>query len=213
MSLLDRFAARLAAADAERGAFPASEGVFTTRALTKFLNTLTARAHPLLLDLGPGVGGNVSFFGGQLGCKIIVEDLFDDVDRHVREGHGDALPEFLGRRFTQGDGTVDGVLCWDVVDHLEGPAARVLAGELRRVLRPDGALLGLFGTARSRDSRYTRYTIVDEVTLRYRSYGAARGRQMPLLNRDIIRLFDGLRVSDSFLLKNELREILFRKPA
>ena len=28
----------------------------------------------------------------------------------------------------------------------------------------------------------------------------------------IQRLFDGLRVSDSFLLQNNLREILFRKP-
>ncbi len=34
-----------------------------------------------------------------------------------------------------------------------------------------------------------------------------------LLNRDIIRLFPGLRVSDSFLMKNNIREILFRKPA
>jgi hypothetical protein len=33
------------------------------------------------------------------------------------------------------------------------------------------------------------------------------------MNRDIIRLFPTLRVSDSFLLQNNLREILFRKPA
>jgi hypothetical protein len=53
---------------------------------------------------------------------------------------------------------------------------------------------------------------VDEVNLKHRSYSAARGRQVILLNRDIIRLFGGLRVSDSFLLQNNLREILFRKP-
>ena len=35
----------------------------------------------------------------------------------------------------------------------------------------------------------------------------------PPRNRDIIKLFSGLRVSDSFLLKNNQREILFRKPA
>jgi len=81
------------------------------------------------------------------------------------------------------------------------------------VLRPDGALLGFFGTAQPRDSRYTKYVIVDEVNLKYRSYPAARGRQTILLNRDIIRLFHGLRVSDSFLLQNNLREILFRKPS
>jgi hypothetical protein len=34
-----------------------------------------------------------------------------------------------------------------------------------------------------------------------------------LLNRDFIRLFTGLRVSDSFLMKNNIREILFRKPS
>ena len=47
----------------------------------------------------------------------------------------------------------------------------------------------------------------------YRRYPAARGRQAILLNRDIIRLFDGLRVGDQFLLQNNIRELLFRKPA
>jgi len=51
------------------------------------------------------------------------------------------------------------------------------------------------------------------VQLRYRSYPAPRGRQAVLANRDIIRLFSTLRVSDSFLLQNNIREILFRKPA
>ena len=51
------------------------------------------------------------------------------------------------------------------------------------------------------------------MNLKHRPYPAARGRQAILLNRDIIRLFAGLRVSDSFLLQNNLREILFRKPS
>ena len=34
-----------------------------------------------------------------------------------------------------------------------------------------------------------------------------------LQNRDIIKLFERLRVSDSFLLQTNIREILFRKPA
>ena len=60
---------------------------------------------------------------------------------------------------------------------------------------------------------FAKFIIADEVNLKHRSYEAARGRQAILLNRDIIKLFAGLRVSDSFLLKNNLREILFRKPA
>jgi hypothetical protein len=192
---------------------PAAEPVFSTKALRKFLTCLTSRASPALVDLGPVVGGNVSFFGEQLGCKIYVEDIFADLDRHAREAKLDQLPAFLKTRFPQADGSVDGVLCWDIIDYMDRLAAQELANQLTRVLRPDGALLGFFGTAQPRDTRYTKYIIVDEVNLKHRPYPAARGRQAILLNRDIIRLFHGLRVSDSFLLQNNLREILFRKPA
>lgn len=187
--------------------------IFATKALRKFLSSITSRESPVLLDLGPVVGGNVSFFGEQLGCKIFVEDLFADLDRHVRDARLEAFPEFLRKRFTQPDGTVDAILCWDLIDYLDRPMAQALATELSRILRPDGALLGFFGTAQPRDALYTKFIIVDDVTLKHRAYPAARGRQAILLNRDIIRLFSALRVSDSFLLQNNLREILFRKPA
>ena len=85
--------------------------------------------------------------------------------------------------------------------------------EFTRVLKPEGALLAFFGTSQPRDAHYTRYIIVDDVNLKHRPYPATRGRLATLANRDIIRLFERLRVSDSFLLQNNLREILFRKPA
>ena len=216
MGLLDRLAPRKGEPDVRSqgpSSGPADDPVFATKALHKFLQTLTARELPVLLDLGPVVGSNVSYFGEQLGCKIFVEDIFADVDRHVRDGTLDQLPAFLAKRFPQADGEVDGILCWDLIDYLDRPAAQALATQLTRVLRPDGALLGFFGSAPPQDARYTKFIIVDDVNLKHRSYAAARGRQAILLNRDIIKLFSGLRVSDSFLLKNNLREILFRKPA
>ena len=214
MGLLDRLAPRKSETDApvQGPSAPAVDPVFGTKALRKFLSCLTSRELPVLIDVGPVVGSNVTFFGEQLGCKIFVEDIFADVDRHVRDGKLAALPAFLKKRFPQGSGGVDGILCWDLVDYLDRPAAQELAAELTRVLRPEGALLGFFGTAQPRDTRYTKFIIVDEMNLKHRSYPAARGRQAILLNRDIIRLFAGLRVTDSFLLQNNLREILFRKP-
>jgi hypothetical protein len=216
MGLLDRLAPRKNDPDVRPhgpASGPPDDPVFATKARRQFLRTLTARELPGLLDLGPVVGSNVSFFGEQLGCKIFVEDIFADLDRHAREGKLDQLPEFLKKRFPQADGEVDGILCWDLIDYLDRPAAQALATQLTRVLRPDGALLGFFGSAAPHDVHYTKFIIVDDVNLKYRAYAAARGRQAILLNRDIIRLFSGLRVSDSFLLKNNLREILFRKPA
>src|SRR5262245_10028232 len=118
--------------------------VFATEALRKFLSSLTANATPALLDLGPVVGSNVSFFGEQLGCKIFVEDIFADLDRHMREGKLDAMPAFLKTRFSQDDGIVDGVLCWDLIDYLDRRAAQALIEQLIRIIRPGGSVLGFF---------------------------------------------------------------------
>jgi hypothetical protein len=187
--------------------------VFRTKALRRFLASLTAKPAPVLLDLGPVVGPNVSFFGEQLGCKILVESMYAEIDRHVRDERLEALPEFLERRFPQADGSIDGILCWDLIDFLSRPAAHVLARQLQRVLSPDGALFALFGATRPTAApRYTKYVIVDESTLMYQPFAAARGPESSMPNRDILRLFGGLQVADSFLLQNNVREIVFRKP-
>jgi hypothetical protein len=212
MGLLDRLAPRKSESDLPSGPNAGViEPSFSTKALKKFLSALTSRRSPVLVDLGPVVGGNVNFFGEQLGCKIFVEDIFADVDRHVRQDKTDALAGFLSRRFAQADDSVDGVLCWDLIDYLDRASAQEIAKQLTRILRPDGVLLGFFGTTQPQTTGYTKYVIVDDVTLKYRPCAATKGRQLTLLNRDIIRLFPSLRVSDSFLLQNNLREILFRK--
>jgi hypothetical protein len=188
-----------------------ADRLFATKAFPKFLSALTAREAPGLIDLGPVVGSNVAFFGERLGCKIFVEDLFADLERHSRSGSLDALPEFFSRRLTQADASVDGILCWDLFDYLDRPSALALAGELVRLIRPGGALLGFFATAAVPQPQYMKYVIVDEQQLRHRAYPGSRGRELVLMNRDIIRMFEGLLVSDSFLLKINTREILFRK--
>src|SRR5437868_287955 len=170
MGLLDRLATRKTESDIlPRQSAAAADLVFATKALRKFLSCLTSRESPVLLDLGPVVGSNVSFFGEQLGCKIFVEDVFADVERAVRAGKSDELAALLQTRFPQQDGSVDGVLCWDLFDYLDKNAAQALARELTRVLRPEGALLGFFGTAQTRESRYIKYVIVDQQTLKHRS--------------------------------------------
>lgn len=215
MGLFSRFVGRRESPleDESKTAADAGPGsVYGTKALRKFLAALTNRPDPVLLDLGPVIGPNVSFFGEQLGCKIIVEDLFADVERHTREGTLDALPEVFAKRLPQADQSVDGILCWDLFDFLQPAAAQVVAAEVSRVLRAEGALLGFFSTAPIRETTFTKFVVVDEGNLRHRPYGPVRTRSRVLQNRDIIKLFEGLRVSDSFLLQTNLREILFRKP-
>lgn len=215
MALSDLFSRRRKE-DADGDSVAADAPVYPTKALKRFLGSLGTRPQPVLLDLGPVVGSNVTFFGEQLGCKILVEDLSKDLDRHVLEGRLEELPAFFEARFSHVTDQIDGILCWDIFDYLERRAAERLARQLVRVLRPEAVLLAFFSTADPRSAvraTYTKHVVVEPGALQYRPYTAARGKQPPLLNRGIQRLFEPLRITEQFLLKNNLREVLFRKPA
>src|SRR5688572_3030979 len=81
-------------AAAELSVTNVSEAAYPSQSLHKFLRCLQSTDNPLLLDLGPVVGSNVTFFGEQLGCRIRVEDIAADIDRHVKAGKIEQLPEF-----------------------------------------------------------------------------------------------------------------------
>jgi Methyltransferase domain len=190
------------------------EPVIASKALTKFIAALHHHEAPVLIDFGPVIGTNVAFFGEHLGCKLFIEDLATEIDKHTRAGTREQLPQTLAARFTQADQSVDGVLCWDIFDFLEAPAAKALAREIVRVLRPGGAVMGFFCTKPVDRAAFTKYEIVEETSsLRHRHHAGTGGPKFVLQNRDIIKMFDGLSVSESFLLKSNTREILLRKRA
>jgi SAM-dependent methyltransferase len=188
-----------------------AETVCVSKTLARFLDLLFARPAAEVVDLGPVIGSNITFLGERVGCKIHVEDLFSDIDRHVQNDKLDQLPEFLGGRFPVPASSIDAVLGWDIFDYLNPMAATALAGELMRILRPGGVFLGFFGARASDNPQYTKYVIEDETHLRYRFYPSACSRRWVLQNRDINIMFAGLEICETVLLKSGVREILFRK--
>ncbi len=183
-----------------------------SKALPKFLAALAHQpGPPVLMDFGPVIGANVAFFGERLGCKLFIEDLFADYDRAARAGTRAGLSTAIESRFRHADASVDGVLCWDFFDFLDKPAAQVLARQVARMLRPGGAVMGFFCTTPVERAAFTKYELVDEKSMRHRHHAGSGGPKHVQLNRDIIKMFDGLIVSDSFLLKSNTREILLRK--
>ena len=150
------------------------EIVVPSKALPKFISALSHHEAPVLVDFGPVVGPNVAFFGEHLGCKLHIEDLATEVDKHTRTNTRDGLPASLAVRFTQPDGSVDGVLCWDIFDFLEPAAARALAQQVVRVLRPGGAVMGFFCTKGVERAPFTKFEIIEETSsLRHRHHAGA----------------------------------------
>jgi len=189
------------------------EAASHTKAFQKFIACVSSRPAPVVRDVGPVVGSNIAYFGEQLHCKVHVLDLYDDLERASRAALPGGFTQSARRRLALPEASVDGVLCWDLLDYLERDAAAAVAADLTRLLAVNGALLGFFHPTPERDPFFVKYVVIDESTLSHRRYAGSRARQGGLQNRDVIKLFEGLRVSDSFLLKTNVREILFRKPS
>ena len=194
----------------------APEQIIQSKALPKFISALSNHQSPLLIDFGPVIGTNVAFFGEQLSCKLFIEDLAAEIDKLTRAKSRDTLPAMLAKRFTQAEASVVGVLCWHILDFLEPPAAKALAREIVRVLRPGGAVMAFFCSTSKPMERhsFSKYEIVAaNSSLRQRHHSGTGGPKYVMQNRDILRMFEGLTVAESFLLKSNTREILLRKRA
>ncbi len=189
-----------------------TELVVPSKAFPKFLSAVKNQPEPsIVIDFGPVIGGNVAFLGERLGCKLFIEDLITELDRHKKAGTASGMAAVLDARLKQADGSVDGILCWDLFDFLDKPAAQTLARHVVRMLRPGGAVMGFFCTAAVDRAPFTKFEVVDDQSLRHRHHPGTGGAKIAVPNRDVIKMFDGLVVAESFLLKNSTREMLLRK--
>ncbi len=191
----------------------ASETTATSKVLPRLLAALQQRPAPVLMDLGPVIGSNISFFGEQLGCKIFVEDLYAELERLLKAGRRETLAAELPARIDRAAASLDGIFCWDLFDYLDRATGAALAARLVPLLRPGGVLYGFFGQTTRDLTTYTRYVVDSPDGYRLRAVPATPTTRTIILNRDLNKMFQGLVVADSVLLKNSARETLFRKPS
>ena len=168
-----------------------------------------------MLDLGRVVGGNVGFLTAELGCKLVVADLFADLNARAAAGEQseDESGAWIAARVGHDAESMDAVLCWDALEHLTATESRVLASRITRVLRPHGVLvLGFSGEWRT-ESGYATYEIVDRETLRRQFHPGPSRQSRVLTSREVMEMFGELAMVDTFLLATRAYEMLFRKPS
>ena len=183
-----------------------------SKAFPKFVSALANQGEAAtVIDFGPVIGPNVAYFGERLGCKLFIEDLLTELERHRKANTMHTLADAVESRLRQEEGSVDGVLCWDYFDFLDKVSAQRVAKHLVKMMKPGGAIMGFFCTSAVEHAPLTKYEIVSDQSLRLRQHPGVGGKKLALHNREIINMFEPLVVAESFLLKNNSREILLRK--
>ena len=188
-----------------------SETTLTSVVLPRFLGAVAPRPAPVVLDLGPAVGTNVTFLGERLACKLLIGDLFSEV-RAVKSESPDELRTALMARLERTvTSPLDGILCWDAFDYLDRATAQAMAAFLVQHLQPGGVIHGYFAAAAGNIDRSTRYIIQGPSTLTCRYDSVPPRKRGVLSTRDLAAIFAGTTVMESVLLKSQRREILLRK--
>jgi hypothetical protein len=186
--------------------------VYPSRTLRPFIQAMAASPAPVIVDLGPVIGSNVSFLGSHLACKLYPEDLYPDLDQPFSRGDEDGLGAMLAVKLGQEPCSVDGILAWDLFDYVGRAEAAALAQRLGSLLRPGGLMMALFTTEPRHEAASRRYVIVDQDHLRHRPAPGARWPRKVWPLRDIEVLLAPLEVRQSHLLAHHQREMLLRRP-
>lgn len=187
------------------------ETTSTSVVLPRFLGAVALRPSPVILDLGPAVGANVSFLGERLACKLLIGDLFHEVSAVRADAPDDLRVSLMARLERTVTSPLDGILCWDAFDYLNRATAQGLAAFLVQHLQPGGVVHGYFTASAGDINRYTRYVIQGPSTLICRYESVPARRRSVLSTRDLATIFAGTTVMESVLLKTQRREILLRK--
>ena len=192
-----------------------SEPIARSSIIPKFLSAVSNRSHqPVLIDLGPVIGSNISLFNERLSCKFYIQDLFVDIETYARNQEitlTTSLAERLISRFPQQPNSCDGILCWDLFDYLDPSTSRLIATKLSELLRSNGMLYGLFSTVPTNVAYYTRFVLDTEDSLRHQIYPATPTKRKVIATRDIHLLCNKLEVTDLVLRKSATRETLFKR--
>ncbi len=175
------------------------------RTLPSIIALAQGSERPALLDMGPGLGSNIEYFGKH-GFKVFVEDFLRDqvpVKRRLPPD-GDYL-KYPPTSF-------DGVLCWDILDFTEPQDAAIVVRRLLDLLKPGGMILALFDAQSNPTLKQVlRHKITDDFWVLHEPVSELRPRPHPNAHRAIMKLFTSCDIVRSYYHKSRFREFLFQK--
>ena len=175
-------------------------------ALRDLLHGLHPEQRPLVLDLGPAVGGNIERLA-ERGARVLVADLprglrAAGVELPLRE------PARLERLLPRLDEPLAAVLLWDLLNVLAPQAITALGARLAERCAPGAALLAMIYTHKNLPQTLPRFRIVDHENLAY-ELDPRPGAAAPRYHEpDLERMLKAFRVDSTSILRNGLQEYL-----
>jgi hypothetical protein len=188
---------------------------FVCKGLKKALERVFRLERPEILNLGPLCGDSVIFLAGK-GARVHVDEFVPPPPPEPRSPGKPATKPVPVRLLHPGH-AFDMVLVWDLVDFTPPESLPSVGPELARILKPGGWLVMLSqanragrsspGTAQEQYARPGLYRILDDSQVAQGDVpGSNKCRRWVHPNRDLEKAIAPLRIQNTHLLRNQLRE-------
>ena len=207
---------RVRAPENDRVASESANPVFPSKVLRDFLEVLSRKDRPVILDVGALIGSNVEYFFN-LGVKVHVEDLLRAYQNHrywnlVEGQRVFNEPQFLEENLDYPAGTFDGLIIWDLLNFIEPKFARSMSQKIALVTKSGGCILAFVHTQNPVGlTPISKYRLVDDCSLEHIPSGVSLEFRKTYQTRDITQLFVGYQATKFYLLKHNILEVLLRK--
>lgn len=192
--------------------------------LKEFLWLISDVKGARILDLGQVSQQTLTFFI-EKGYRISTEDLLrswkdfltteEEKMRRAPVGEGERVTramlteKFLETALQYPEDNFNGVLAWDLLDYFDAEMLGRVMDRLYALMRPGGAVLGLFHTRAP--ERFHRYRIANTQTIELLPAATISVHARVFQNREVLDLFGKFRSSKTFVGRDQLREGLFLK--
>lgn len=206
-------ARRPAAPVAAPAAGAAEPEVHPSLALSALLDEIKPDRTLRLLDLGPAVGANISFWSERLPCSVQVADLYRSLSEVPPGADEDAAIAAALPADRPGEPPIDLVLAWDLLDYLDRDRIRALSMALAARCRPGARWFAMLRIGKEIPSEPGNYLIRPDASLVYR-FDSPHTRPGPRYRpAEIEASTPGFHADRNYLLRHGVQEyVLVRDP-
>jgi 2-polyprenyl-3-methyl-5-hydroxy-6-metoxy-1,4-benzoquinol methylase len=186
-----------------------------SRGLEEFFAYIRGQTGLTILDLGGATQQNVSFITN-LGHRLYSEDFLQILneafgsDGAMDQSNPGRIEYFLRQALDYPEAHFDGVLIWDVLEHLAPALLTAVVERMRTIVRPKSYMLAFFHSDNKVEA-VPYYTFrIQELNLLQVSQQGSRHPAQLFNNRSLEKLFGSFESVKFFLTRDRLREVIVK---
>jgi len=191
----------------EEGSLDSKPVTHTSNVIRLFIDGLERQQKGQVLDIGPVCSENINFLAQHV-MRLYVCDMFLQFDQERRK---DLPISNLWQHLDYPPQSFDGILLWDLIDHLEDREVCRLVELCIKMLRPGGLVMVFSLGEQATQTVINSFVIRDSFQLDLRPQPHLDLPFHMHQNREVLSLLTPFTLVKSFIYHNGLRQFLFQR--